>query len=170
MVLLSRIVICVFPVLGLVGCEDPNKMFEGKWESTSQYDAFEGQLRGVPHLAIGHFGLEVTGVAFFYKALGGSAPETECPCVFIDQQEAHRVDLANQELSFSTKCDAIELSETASITLDWHLRLISEDTLEEVEERYLTGTVRRADGGEAEMIKLIRTDVILEQADKECSP
>ena len=167
------------------GCEDPNEMFTGRWasvlpESSAGTDPFDG----APLLAIGHYGREVAGVAYFHQVQGGSSLEPGCRCAFID----HRgVDLDRSRLEFSSRFDVGELVGCSNPTrLDWSLTLqssltddereellaagASEDLLASLPFRMLRGTVKPANessGGWA--VALVRLSVELAESDRLCS-
>ena len=148
------------------GCEDPNKMFEGVWETTfPAHDDLDGQLQGAPTLAIGHYGRDLTGLVYFHETLGASAFTLTCPCAIISQGIGDTIDLDNRRVSFSTTCHD-QTSETVS--LDWDLTMGDES---DPEDRSLTGTVQRSDGGpDAVPVEFLRVSLEVEESDKQCPP
>ncbi len=138
------------------GCVDPNEMFSGRWES--RLEPYSGLLEGAPVLALGHFGLEVAGVAYFKQQQPDGALYVEaCPCSFIEHQD---VDLEDARLAFSTSCGG------PAQTLDWDL-----ERVEEGSEVVLQGALRAATGGgEAIGVELVLADEFLSEAERECPP
>lgn len=138
------------------GCDDPNEVFTGRWES--RLPPHEGLVEGAPVLALGHFGREVAGVAYFKKLEpGGAAYDEDCPCAFVEHQG---IDLDTPRVSFSTECLA------SGVVLDWDLELV-----EDGEDRLLEGTVTSALGGDvAVAVSLEKTEDFVLAEDKECPP
>ncbi|MCB9727582.1 MAG: hypothetical protein H6744_02680 [Deltaproteobacteria bacterium] len=142
--------LAVWPSLS---CDQVNSMFAGLWRST--LPAASGPFAGAPELAIGHYGREIAGVAYFKIVQGGSEYVAECPCAFIENK---RVDLDARTVDFATKCDDLQL--------DWSLTLREEGT-----RRLLEGTVTRADGGPGSAeVQLERDDEFVRDEDKLCPP
>jgi len=149
-----------------LGCEDPNKMFEGVWETTlPEHDDLDGQLQGAPTLAIGHYGRDLPGLVYFHETLGASAFTLTCPCAVINQGIGDTIDLDNRRVSFSTTCHD-QTSETVS--LDWELLMGDEsDPLD----RTLAGTVQRSDGALGLVpVEFVRVSLEVEESDKQCPP
>ncbi|MEZ4265180.1 MAG: hypothetical protein R3F39_02290 [Myxococcota bacterium] len=136
------------------GCDELNQMFTGLWRATSV--EADGLFEGSPELAIGHFGREVAGVAYFKIVQGGSQYVAECPCAFINHEQ---LDLDARTVRFSTTCDG-------SLVLDWRLKLTSEGA-----RRFLEGEVTRADGGPGTaVVRLERAEESVRDEEKQCPP
>ena len=140
--------------VGLMGCEDPNSMFSGRWASTSETKG--DLLEGVPELALGHFGLEVAGIVF-YRIPGGALPVSDCPCSYVE----HRwIDQDERRMEFSTSCGDV------STSLLWRLEIVDDA---DSDERHLVGKVTPADGsaGSAD-VKLLFETALLAPEDRQC--
>lgn len=138
----------------LAGCDNLNEMFTGLWKATSVDAA--GLFEGSPELAIGHFGREVAGVAYFKIVQGGSEYVVSCPCAFINHEQ---LDLGARTVQFATVCDS-------GLGLDWRLTMSSEGS-----RRFLDGEVTRADGGPGRaVVRLERTEDSVRDAEKQCPP
>jgi len=107
------------------GCSDASRMFTGRWVARAPLE--ETWLTGKPELAIGHFGPELTGVAYYFESLG-AVPDPLCPCAFIDHKE---VDLDRAELTATTERCGV------GPTLIWFLELDEDGD----GNPFLTGTV-----------------------------
>ncbi len=118
-----------FTVL-LGGCADTSTMFGGRWISRSVLDS--GWIAGRPELAVGHYGPEVTGVAYFANAAG--VVVGPCPCAFIDHQSVD-LDAGTFRATTALPCDD-------SVWL-WELTL---ETDEAEDRPLLVGTVSKTDG------------------------
>jgi hypothetical protein len=135
-----------------VACEDLNQMFTGLWRASAASPG--GPVEGAPELAIGHFGREVAGVAYFKIVAGGSEFVSACPCAFIEHQQ---LDLGRRTVRFATQCDG-------GPRLDWRLELSIEGA-----RRFLDGEVTRADGGPGSaQFRLERAEEFVRDAEKQC--
>jgi hypothetical protein len=136
------------------GCDDLNEMFTGLWRATAV--EAEGLFEGSPELAIGHFGREVAGVAYFKIVQGGSEYVASCPCAFINHEQ---LDLDARTVRFATVCDD-------GLALDWRLTLSFEGS-----RRFLDGEVTRADGGPGRaVVRLERSEESVRDSEKQCPP
>lgn len=116
-------VVLIALISSAAACSDLDRAFTGRWLALEPLDS--DWLVGRPELAIGHFGPEVTGVAWFLDDDGIENPI--CPCEFIDHRA---VDLGTESFVVSTTfCDG-------SLWL-WRLALVDGDGDEPV----LEGTV-----------------------------
>ncbi len=142
-------------------------MFEGVWVSEeAPFDALGGQLVGAPVLAVGHFGRNVTGVAYLRKFASGEYTDS-CSCAYIEQRDIDVVDLERQTVAFTTTCEDPDPAGDPPETLVWQLTL-SGDL---VDEQLLVGTVRRADQSSAHVdITLGRVSTSVEATQKQCPP
>lgn len=144
------------------GCENPNEMFHGVWESTDPI--LGAPFEGAPTLALGHYGLEVTGVATFHEAVGRSQRIAACPCAFISHQG---VDLDEGVVRFSTELELDTCGEGAD-TLDWELEL---GTDPESGRRLLEGTVLPSDGSQPPSnARFERVSLYISESDRQCPP
>lgn len=85
--------------LSAPACADADRMFTGRWVAHAPLDS--AWLVGRPELAIGHFGPEVTGVAWFLDDDGIAS--RICPCTFLDPLT---VDLDGRSFAATTTfCD-----------------------------------------------------------------
>jgi len=147
---LREVLVGGFLASGLGACDDPSKMFEGRWESV---DAVEGStfLSGRPELSIGHYGRELTGVARFLDRnglVGGG-----CACTFIEHQ---RIELELERFVAVTEyCDG-------EVWI-WELERVEEEDV-----TLLEGTVVHARGGEAAVVKLRLADEFVSEERREC--
>jgi len=83
----------------VAGCTDADRALTGRW--VSQEPIVSGWLVGKTELTIGHFGSELTGVAWFDDDDGVGS--RVCPCAFIDQLT---LDLTAKRFTASTDfCD-----------------------------------------------------------------
>jgi len=80
-------------------CGDADRMFTGRWLASAPLES--DWLVGRPELVVGHFGPEVTGVAWFLDDDG--IESRICPCTFIDHR-AVNLDAATFVAS-TTFCD-----------------------------------------------------------------
>lgn len=133
-------VVLIALVSSAASCSDTNRAFTGRWVSAASLDS--DWLVGRPELAIGHFGPEVTGVAWFLDEDGIENPI--CPCEFIDHRA---VDLDRETLVVSTTfCDG-------SLWL-WRLALEEGDG----DEPALVGTVEVS--GDATRVLDVRLELL----------
>ena len=123
---------CVCLVLG---CENPNEAFSGRWGPSETGDASESSIdlgsgSVWPQLHLGHYGLEVAGVVTFHptELVTGMVPECACSLV----QHRH-LNLDAQTLVFTTQC--------GDSSVDWALAIVSSGDDQVV----LEGTVERID-------------------------
>lgn|GEM_PF-1312909 len=77
------------------GCNDADRALTGRWLATEPVQT--SWLAGRPELTIGHYGPELTGVAWFLDVNG--FPSEICPCGFIDHLS---LDLDAQRFAAST--------------------------------------------------------------------
>ena len=150
------------------GCEDPNKMFEGVWTTDESFDDLEGQFVGTPMLAIGHFGLDLTGLVYF-QADPGKYTQA-CPCALINRELGPPVDFDARQISFVTSClEAVDPDEGTSsfsdLSLAWDLTMGDEP---DPEERTLSGEVRF--GGESIPVHFERIRLDVPEERKQCPP
>jgi hypothetical protein len=153
---------CLAVCTVLIGCEDPNEMFHGLWESTAT--SSEAPYEGAPLIALGHYGLEVTGVAYFHQAIGQSKLVSDCPCAFVVHQG---VDLDEKVVRFSTSFEAMPC-EGDGTDLDWEL-VLGTDPL--TEDKVFEGSVTSSDGSLAAFdVKLRRISRYISPAHRLCPP
>lgn len=138
-----------------LGCENPNEIFTGQWNADTVY---EGAFTGWPSLSLGHYGLEVAGIATFHVTEAGSGTVEECGCSLIEHRS---LDLDARRLIFSTTC--------AATSLDWDL------TMGETDDgiRFLEGTVRPVTTGDdpiIEAVRLLQDDETVDPWDPPCPP
>jgi hypothetical protein len=134
------------------GCDDPDKMFEGRWESVTVVEG-SSFLAGRPELSIGHYGRELTGVVRFLDRNGLATDG--CACAFIEHQ---RVDLERERfVAITEHCDG-----QAWI---WELTRIEDDDDTDV----LEGTVVPAAGGEPVFLSLRLVDEFVSDERRECA-
>lgn len=117
------------PLVVLVSCQNPNRMFTGVWQAEGPIGDESWSL-GRPELSIGHFGTELTGLVRFLDDSG--LPTRPCACAFIEHQRLD-LDTANF-VALTEQCDG-------SLWV-WNLTLTGDSD----ENSYLTGTVTEADG------------------------
>ena len=168
--IITRLAIVVASVT-LVGCEDPNKMFEGVWTTDTVFESeLEGHLVGTPMLAIGHYGLEMTGLVYF-RASDGQFTDS-CPCALIKGDIAGAVDFDDGRVSFTSACletagsgDAGSVDFSQAQQVSWELTLGDEP---DPDERTLTGTVSRA--GQSESVVFKRSLREVPDAQRMCPP
>lgn len=152
--MVARWWVLLVALLGLMGCEDPNSMFSGRWVSTTETG--DDLLEGVPELALGHFGLEVAGIVFYHMP-GGAILASDCPCSYVE----HRwIDQDERRLEFSTTC-----GDEASALL-WRLEIVDDS---DRDERLLVGKITPADGsaGSAEVELRFETSLLAPE-DRQC--
>ena len=142
--------LCVCLVLG---CDNPNEAFNGRWGPSETGDSSESSIdlgSGPvwPQLHLGHYGLEVAGVVTFHPSelVTGTAPECACSLV----QHRH-LNLDAQTLVFTTEC--------GDDSADWALAI----TKNEDDQVFLEGTVERTDGSMA--LQEVRLERSLESVD-----
>jgi hypothetical protein len=157
-----------FSLCQVTACEDPNKMFQGIWTTNDAYADLDAHFVGTPMLAIGHYGLEMTGLVYF-RAGDGEFTST-CPCALIKGDIGGAVDFDDGRVSFTTSClEAVDPETGAGVFSDasvsWELDLGDEP---DPDERTLTGLVSRA--GESVQVQFERSlrDVPSEQ--RMCPP
>lgn len=141
------------------GCTDTSTIFSGRWES--QDAPLDGLLHGVPVLALGHYGREVAGVAYFMaSAATGTLFDTACPCAFV---EYNTLNVDRGTLVFETQCDA------SAPLVRWSLTLTADAA---TGDPVLEGTVARSDGqeGPVEQVRLQRVREGLTDAERQCPP
>ena len=139
--------------LGLAaGCTNADRALTGRWASTMSLSS--DWLVGRPELAIGHYGTELTGVAWFLDA-DGIVPRV-CPCSFIDNRA---VDVAHETFNAQTTfCD----------NSTWIWRLTLDDTVTPPE---LAGTVEVAgDASRVLDISFALVDTFIPDEEKLCPP
>ncbi len=136
----------------VVACDDPSKMFEGRWESVGVVEDSEF-LGGRPELSIGHYGRELTGVVRFLDRNG--LVTGDCACAFIEQQ---RVELEFERfVAVTERCNG-------DVWI-WELeRIVDVDDLE-----FLEGTVVRAVGGVGTSVRFRLADEFVSDERRECA-
>jgi len=144
------------------GCDSPSNMFTGRWEHETREAV--SPLGGWPAVAIGHYGHEVAGVTYLHEQGSLISYLPACPCVWIDH---YRVDLAEAEVQFTTRCEAG--GDALGQTLHWRLEFQVDD---ETGDELLVGTVapEYEETPVEPNLRLIRTGDQLTEADKQCPP
>ena len=132
----------------VAGCENPNEAFSGRWgpseaiaPEAASIDLGSGPVW--PQLHLGHYGLEVAGVATFHSSELATGMASACQCAFVEHRH---LNLDAQTLVFTTQCDGQ--------TVDWALAIARDDD----DGVFLEGTVERTGGAEPpQEIRLERT-------------
>lgn len=138
----------------VAGCADASDLFTGRWAATSLVTSTWGFPTGLPELAIGHFGNEVAGVAWFLDDNGIPNGPAPCRCSFIDGQTVKPGD--GRLIINTTFCDGAI----------WQWRLQLDDTSDGP---VLRGQVLATDGsGDTVDIELERIDTFIPEQRKEC--
>ncbi|TNF29949.1 MAG: hypothetical protein EP329_14565 [Deltaproteobacteria bacterium] len=132
------------------GCTDADRALTGRWGATEPVES--SWLVGRPELAIGHYGSELTGVAWFLDGDGIASPV--CPCAYVDQLS---LDLGAEEFAASTDfCTGDK----------WIWRLALDDTHDPP---HLVGTVEVKDAPSTLLdIELERIDTFIPDERKLC--
>ncbi len=165
--------LCTVSCVSVSACEDPNKMFEGVWRSTTEaYDDLDGAMVGAPTLAIGHYGQDLTGLVYYKAALNASAYTETCQCALIEQSSTRQpIDFVERRINFTSLCHEYtqaEPEDSEVVSLDWTLTMGDEP---ELMDRTLVGTVRRSDGEKGEVtVQFKRVSLLVAEADKQCPP
>lgn len=156
--------ICIV-LVGTSGCEDPNKMFEGVWKA-------DGSLPdlGEPVLAIGHFGLDLTGLVYFQPAPGKY--DSTCPCALIEQDIGDTIDFDGREISFISSClesfDPNTGTRTFSdLSFSWSLTMGEEEP--DPGARTLWGQVVKPESEPAQ-VQFTRSSLSVSDKLKQCPP
>ncbi|MCB9734567.1 MAG: hypothetical protein H6745_18430 [Deltaproteobacteria bacterium] len=142
--------------LGLAGasCADASSLFTGRWAAQTLVTSTWAFPTGLPELAIGHFGNEVAGVAWFLDENGLASGPESCRCSFVDGQT---VKPAQGRLVVNTTfCDGAV----------WQWRLELDDS---GDAPVLRGQVLATDGsGDSVDVELERIDTFIPEERKEC--
>ena len=131
-----------------VGCENPNQAFSGRWGPSESIDPADSSIDlGAgpvwPQLHLGHYGLEVAGVATFHPSELVTGPTATCACSLVEHRH---LNLDTQALVFTTDC--------GGEMVDWALAI----TRDEDDQVFLQGTVERTDGtGPPQTLRLERS-------------
>jgi hypothetical protein len=119
---LGRPILCLAVLLGaLVGCENPNEAFSGRWGPVVSPESFEGSAVDLdwgqvwPQLHLGHYGQEVAGIVTFHKTELATDRASECPCAFVEHSS---LNLDSQTLVVTTRCPEASFDWDLAITRD----------------------------------------------------
>jgi len=140
-------------LLSLAACQDPSRMFTGRWEAMEVVTS-DWLPDGLPELAIGHFGPELTGVVWYLDENGLLGGGDGCPCSFID----HR------SVNLTTRVFTATTTHCSGDVWIWRMERVDDE-----EELLLVGTVSDpSHTGREEVITLRLVDRFIPEERKRC--